>query len=213
MFFDARLSLRRTLSDAPALRKKPRRLPLLLAVAACSAQKAARRCALSGGRFNRPPPAAAAARRGNVRAGGGGGGGRFLFVCALLAPSLVASFRGWGWSVASGFLAASVGRGAAWVGLLLSGVSAMVALFPVVAGSCVGSGASRWFVRSSARSLSGFVLVASFASASAARLFAARWAVRLPVACRGCAVRRSGSLWAVSVPVSSVPAALVAAAS
>ena len=89
----------------------------------------------------------------------------------------------------------------------------MVSLFPVVAGSCVGSGAASWFVRSSARSLSGFVLVASFASAAAARSFAARWAVRLPAACCGCAVRRCGSLWAVSVPVSSVPAALVAAAS
>ena len=89
----------------------------------------------------------------------------------------------------------------------------MVALFPVVSGSAVGSGACSWFVRSSARSLSGFVLVASFASASAARLFAARWAVRLPVACRGCAVRRCASGWAVSVPVSSVPVSLVSLAS
>lgn len=88
----------------------------------------------------------------------------------------------------------------------------MVALFPAVSGSAVGCGACSWFVRSSARSLSGFVLVASFGSAAAARSFAARWAVRLPAACRGCAVRRSGALWAVSVPVSSVPAALVAAA-
>ena len=81
-------------------------------------------------------------------------------------------------------------------------------LFPVVSGSAVGCGASSWLVRASSRSLSGFVLVASFSSSSSARSFAARWAVRLPAACRGCAVRRSGASWSVSVPVWSVPLSL-----
>ena len=81
-------------------------------------------------------------------------------------------------------------------------------LFPIVSGSAVGCGASSWFVRASSRSLSGFVLVASFRSCAAASAFARRWAVRLPAACRGCAVRRSGASWSVSVPVWSVPLSL-----
>ena len=84
MVFDWRVSFRRPLSDAPALGIRPPRLPLLLAVAACSAQKAARRCALSGGRsigrHHRPPAP-------RLFAGGAGGRRRrFLFVCALRLP-------------------------------------------------------------------------------------------------------------------------------
>ena len=84
MVFDWRVSFRRPLSDAPALGIRPPRLPLLLAVAACSAQKAARRCALSGGRsigrHHRPPAP-------RLLAGGAGGRRRrFLFVCALRLP-------------------------------------------------------------------------------------------------------------------------------
>ena len=83
-----------------------------------------------------------------------------------------------------------------------------VFLFPVVSGSAVGCGASSWLVRASSRSASGFVLVASFSSCAAASAFARRWAVRLPAVCRGCAVRRSGASWCVSVPVWSVPLSL-----
>ena len=74
-----------------------------------------------------------------------------------------------------------------------------------LSGSAVGSGASRWFVRASGRSLSGAVLVAGFVSFSAARSFALRWSGRLPARCRGCVVRRRPSgLFAVSVPVAGV---------
>ena len=111
MVFDWRVSFRRPLSDAPALGIRPPRLPLLLAVAACSAQKAARRCALSGGRsigrHHRPPAP-------RLFAGGAGGRRRrFLFVCALRLPRRwLPRFGAWGWSAALGLVAASVGRGA-----------------------------------------------------------------------------------------------------
>lgn len=81
----------------------------------------------------------------------------------------------------------------------------MLRNFWQVAGSAVGSRCVSWFVRQSGRSLSGVVLVASFASARVARAFARRWALRLPAVCRGCVVQRSGALWAVSVPVATVP--------
>lgn len=69
-------------------------------------------------------------------------------------------------------------------------------------GSAVGSGASGWLVRASARSLSGRVVEVSFASFAAAAAFARRWSSgRLPGVCRGAAVRRARFGWAVSVPV------------
>lgn len=53
-----------------------------------------------------------------------------------------------------------------------------------------------------------------FASSSAASGFARLWAVRLPAVCRGCAVRSSGGLSWVSVPVlpASAPAVVRAGA-
>ena len=84
----------------------------------------------------------------------------------------------------------------------------MVRSFWSVAGSAVGCRASRWWVRSSERSLSGFVLVAAFGSCQVAAAFARRWAVQLPKICKGCVLRRRGSLWCVSVPVASVPVSL-----
>ena len=56
-------------------------------------------------------------------------------------------------------------------------------------------------VRRSVRSLSGWVCVLSFPSVPAAGAFARFWAPRLPVRCHGCAVRRAGAVWSVSVPV------------
>lgn len=55
-------------------------------------------------------------------------------------------------------------------------------------------------VRRSRHARSGVVLVASFAALPRAGRFAARWAGRVG---RSVVVRRSGSLWAVSVPVSA----------
>jgi hypothetical protein len=57
-------------------------------------------------------------------------------------------------------------------------------------------------VRRSLRSFSGFVVVASFGSASAAGAFGRRWAGRLG---RSVAVRRLGSFFAVSVPCAVSP--------
>jgi hypothetical protein len=68
----------------------------------------------------------------------------------------------------------------------------------VVAGSAVGSGCVGWLVRPSARSFSGFVLVARFVWFAAASRFAARWAARLG---RSVVVRCVPGGWAVSVPV------------
>lgn len=59
----------------------------------------------------------------------------------------------------------------------------------------------RLSVRRSRVSLSGVVAVLSFGSFSAARVCAASWSMLLPAACGGVVVRRSGSAWAVSVPV------------
>ena len=84
----------------------------------------------------------------------------------------------------------------------------MLRNFWQVAGSALGSGCVRWWVRSSGRSVSGAVLVAAFSSARVAGAFARRWAVQLPVVCKGCCVRRRGSFWCVSVPVASVPFSL-----
>ena len=53
-------------------------------------------------------------------------------------------------------------------------------------------------VRRSRHAVSGVVLVASFRSLASAGGFARRWAARLGLSV---AVRRSGRLWAVSVPV------------
>ena len=66
-----------------------------------------------------------------------------------------------------------------------------------VAGSAVGSGSCGWSFRSSSRSFSGAVLSASFLSFAFASRFASLWAGRLGFFV---AVRRSGSLWSVSVP-------------
>lgn len=90
------------------------------------------------------------------------------------------------------------------------------------AGPC---GAVFVFSRPSVRSLSGWVAVACFSSASAARGFAAVAGRSLPSRCGGCAVRpvsaaaplsvlpfappgslASGSLFGVSVPVLACPA-------
>lgn len=70
-------------------------------------------------------------------------------------------------------------------------------------------GASSVSVRPSSRALAGFVFAAGFRSYASAGLFARWWAPRLPSACRGCAVRRSGGFFVVSVPVlaASVPVA------
>ena len=68
---------------------------------------------------------------------------------------------------------------------------------------------SSFVVRSSVRSASGFVAVASFASLNHARLFSVAWARRLPRSIRFYSVRQVGSgSFAVSVPVRpvSVPA-------
>jgi hypothetical protein len=59
----------------------------------------------------------------------------------------------------------------------------------------------RLAVRRSRVSLSGVVAVLSFRSFSAAQVCAASWAMLLPAACGGVVMRRSGSAWAVSVPV------------
>ncbi len=70
--------------------------------------------------------------------------------------------------------------------------------FRSVAGSALGSGGCvSWSFRSSSRSFSGFVVSVSFLSFAFASRFASRWASRLGFFC---AVRRSGSLWSVSVP-------------
>ena len=72
-----------------------------------------------------------------------------------------------------------------------------------VVGSGLGCGASRWFVRGSARAWSGAVVVVAFPSSVPAYEFARRWAacVRFPVAVRPL----PGGLWGASVPV-CVPA-------
>jgi hypothetical protein len=72
-----------------------------------------------------------------------------------------------------------------------------------VAGFALAAGACRWRVRGSARSFSGAVVVAGFASLAGARAFAAAWGGWCGV---GCVVRRRvcprwGVVWAVSVPV------------
>ncbi|MGH2413352.1 MAG: hypothetical protein ACRDEA_06615 [Microcystaceae cyanobacterium] len=77
----------------------------------------------------------------------------------------------------------------------------MLSAFRFVSGSAIGSGCCSWLVRRSERSLSGWVLVARFSSCAGAAGFARRWALRLPVECRGCVVRRSDLGWLVSVPV------------
>ena len=69
--------------------------------------------------------------------------------------------------------------------------------FRSVAGSAVGSGSCGWSFRSSSRSFSGAVVSASFLSFAFASRFASVWASRLGFFV---AVRRSGSLWSVSVP-------------
>ena len=69
--------------------------------------------------------------------------------------------------------------------------------FRVVSCSAVGSGCCAWVFRASSRSFSGFVVSASFLSFAFASRFASRWASRLGFFC---AVRRSGSVWLVSVP-------------
>ena len=66
-------------------------------------------------------------------------------------------------------------------------------------GSALSAGALRWRVRRSARSFSGFVVVAGFGSSAAAAAFASAWAggCGLPLAVRAFA----GGMWGVSVPV------------
>ena len=69
--------------------------------------------------------------------------------------------------------------------------------FRSVAGSALGSGGcASWSFRPSSRSFSGSVVVASFLSFAFASRFASLWAGRLGFFV---AVRRSGSLWSVSV--------------
>lgn len=69
-------------------------------------------------------------------------------------------------------------------------------------------GSSGFAVRPSFRALGGFVAAVGFARPALAAQFARHWAANLPAACRGCAVRRSGGLSWVSVPVlpASAPA-------
>lgn len=79
-------------------------------------------------------------------------------------------------------------------------------------GSALAAGACRWRVRASARSFSGAVVVAGFASSAAASAFAAAWSswVGFPVA-----VRRfrgaAGPVFGVSVPVACPPSLVLAA--
>jgi len=73
-----------------------------------------------------------------------------------------------------------------------------------VSASVVGPVVSAFVVRRSSRSLSRWVVALVFPSLAAARLFAGVWAVQLPAACGGCAVRRVAAGWAVSVPVAVV---------
>jgi len=66
--------------------------------------------------------------------------------------------------------------------------------------SAAGAAFAGCFVRSSSRALSGAVCVSAFSSRAVAAQFARVWAGRLPSRC-GCAVRRAGGLFVVSVPV------------
>ena len=69
-------------------------------------------------------------------------------------------------------------------------------------------GSSGFSVRPSSRALGGFVAAVGFSRPALAAQFARYWAPLLPSVCRGCAVRRSGGLSWVSVPVlpASAPA-------
>jgi hypothetical protein len=73
----------------------------------------------------------------------------------------------------------------------------------VVVGSALAFGACRWRLRASARSFSGAVVVAGFASQASAVRFGAAWGwwCGLSLCVRGFA----GGVWAVSVPVSAPP--------
>ena len=85
-----------------------------------------------------------------------------------------------------------------WGGVVVPSLAA-------VSASVVGPVMGAFVVRRSVRSLSGWVVALVFPSHAAACAFAIAWAVRLPVVCRGCAVRAvrapSGRGWSVSVPV------------
>jgi hypothetical protein len=62
-------------------------------------------------------------------------------------------------------------------------------------------GSSAFAVRPSVHGLGGYVAAVGFVRFSQAAQFARTWAVRLPPACGGCAVKRAGGLVWVSVPV------------
>lgn len=86
----------------------------------------------------------------------------------------------------------------------------MFALPPVssVSRSACRFGSSGFAVRPSSHALAGFVAAVGFTRPALAVQFARHWAALLPSVCRGCAVRRSGGLSWVSVPVlpASAPA-------
>ena len=79
----------------------------------------------------------------------------------------------------------------------------------VVSRSACRLGASGFCARPSVRALGGFVVAVGFASSSSAAAFARLWAARLPAVCCGCAVRSSGGLAWVSVPVLPASAPVV----
>lgn len=84
-------------------------------------------------------------------------------------------------------------------------------LLPSINGLALSASVSDKFcflgVRSSGRSLSGFVTVCGFSTRRVARRFAQVWSDRLPCFCGGCAVRHRSGRFLVSVPVdiASVP--------
>jgi hypothetical protein len=84
--------------------------------------------------------------------------------------------------------------------------------FRFVAGSAVGSRCRYWRKRPSEHSPTGQVVEAAFDSFERARVFAARWAIRLPdepvpnadEGCRGTKMRRRRRFWLVPVPIQEV---------
>ena len=75
----------------------------------------------------------------------------------------------------------------------------LVIFMKKIAGSAVGSGCYRWFIRRSTHSFTGWVLVAVFRNAQWAKAFAERWAGKCGY--RFCAIRFRDGAWSVSVPV------------
>ena len=94
-------------------------------------------------------------------------------------------------------------------------MSASLPSVSVISRSACLLGSSGFSVRPSSRALGGFVAAVGFSRPALAAQFARHWAALLPAVCRGCAVRRSGGLSWVSVPVlpASTPAVVRSGAS